>query len=270
MNATKKILITFDVEEFDLPLEYNKHIPINEQLRVGKEGVEAIADILSTPHVTATLFTTAFFAQNNIECIKALAEKHEIGSHSLSHTSFNESDIKLSREKLEEITGKTIHGFRMPRMQKIDPAVIWNAGYSYNSSINPTWLPGRYNNLHTPRRPFMEGSLIQCPVSVTPYLRIPLFWLAFKNMPYKLYLRMVLQALAYDGYVCLYFHPWEFINISGYQLPFFIKKGSKGKLLMKMKKLINDLSEEGEFMTMNQYVKEKILLNNNSIIQKLL
>ncbi len=251
--------MTFDVEEFDLPLEYNQQISLQEQLVTGYNGLQRIEDILNSAAASTTLFTTAVFAENFPNDIRELSEKHEIASHCFSHSTFEEKDLQRSKEKLESITGKKITGLRMPRMRKVEPGLVREAGYAYNSSINPTWLPGRYNNLKVPRLPFKENNLLQFPVSVSPHLRIPLFWLAFKNMPYHLYLRIVLQTLKHDGYVCLYFHPWEFIDLSVYKIPSYIKKGSKNKLLIKMKRLVADLSNEGEFVTMEKYISDNTL-----------
>jgi hypothetical protein len=254
-----KILLTFDVEEFDLPLEYGHRVAPEEQLETGFSGLEAIAGILDTPSVTTTLFTTAVFAEYYPREIRALSDKHEIASHSYSHTRYVEGDILRSKEYLEILTGKKIRGLRMPRMQKVNPKLVSQAGYMYHSNINPTWLPGRYNNLSAPRLPYREGGLMQFPVSVSPHLRIPLFWLAFKTMPYRLYLRLVLQTLRRDHVVCLYFHPWEFADLSASRVPYYIRRRSGNELLRRMKRLVADLSKEGEFVTMDRYMQENFL-----------
>jgi peptidoglycan/xylan/chitin deacetylase (PgdA/CDA1 family) len=254
MVTDKKILLSFDVEEFDLPLEYRQKISSDEQLEVGYTGLQQMKAITNLQHVQCTLFTTAFFADHFPVDIKSLSEKHEIASHTYFHSAFKEGDLKKSKEKLESITGKPVYGLRMPRMKFINADTVSEAGYQYNSSINPTWIPGRYNNLRFPRKIFSENGLTQVPVSVTPHLRIPLFWLAFKNMPYSVFIKLALQTLRHDGYICLYFHPWELIDLSGYKLPFYVKRGSNKKLLQKLYKLIKNLSDEGEFITMNEFV----------------
>jgi len=38
MQKEKKILLSFDVEEFDLPLEYDQSISIEQQLEMGERG----------------------------------------------------------------------------------------------------------------------------------------------------------------------------------------------------------------------------------------
>src|SRR5262245_5866719 len=103
----------------------------------------------------------------------------------------------------------------------------------------------------------MNSSLVQLPVSVTPHLRIPLFWLSFKNMPLPIYLQLARQTLQQDGYLCLYFHPWEFTDLSAYKLPWYLKTGSNKKLLKKFVRLIKALSGEGEFKTINSFLNEQ-------------
>lgn len=263
MKSERKILLSFDVEEFDLPLEYGQTIPSDEQLQVGYRGLTAIAPLLDTSGICTTLFTTAFFAQHYPEKIKQLSSAHEIASHSFYHSTFNENDLQTSREVLEAITGNAVSGLRMPRMRKVAPAAVLDAGYTYNSSINPTWVPGRYNNLHLPRHPFAEEKILQFPVSVTPHLRIPLFWLAFKNLPYPVFLKLALQTLAHDGYLCLYFHPWEFTDIDSYPIPAYLKRNSKEKLLQKLLRLVKDLSNEGNYMRMDDFIKTYPLLKES-------
>ncbi|MBE7173243.1 MAG: DUF3473 domain-containing protein [Williamsia sp.] len=258
MQPNPKILLSFDVEEFDLPLEYGQAISQEEQLATGYRGLEQIGGLLQLPGVCTTLFTTAFFAAHYPEAIKALGSRHEIASHTYYHSSFAVEDLQQSKNKLEEIAGKKVTGLRMPRMKPVHPSLVAAAGYGYNSSFNPTWIPGRYNNLHLPRMPFRKDALVQFPVSVTPHLRIPLFWLAFKNMPYITFLKLALQTMRYDGHISLYFHPWEFVDLSGYRLPPYTRRGSKGTLLVKLQRLLRHLSAEGEFCTMHEFITRNL------------
>ena len=67
------------------------------------------------------------------------------------------------------------------------------AGYCYDASIHPTWLPGRYNNLHLPKTSYFDNELLRIPASVSPTLRIPLFWLSFKNFPFEYYKKLAIK-----------------------------------------------------------------------------
>lgn len=245
----KKVFLSFDVEEFDMPLEYQHAISVADQMQVGINGLDAIQPVLE--RAPSTLFTTANFANHFPERIRMLAEKHEIASHTFYHTDYETADLLKSRIKLEEITGKKVTGLRMPRMRPVLMKDVLEAGYQYDSSINPTWLPGRYNNFHLPRTAYKEENVIRIPASVSPGIRIPLFWLSFKNMPYAAYKQLCLQTLAKDGYLCLYFHPWEFTSIEPYGLPAYTRRWCGPKLVERLLQLVHDLSKEACFDTMN-------------------
>lgn len=249
---SKKVLLSFDVEEFDMPLEYHHAIEVEDQMRIGIEGLDAITPILES--VPCTLFTTANFANHYPERILTLSLSHEIASHTFYHTAFETEDLLKSRLRLEEITGKKVSGLRMPRMRPVLMEDVKAAGYAYDSSINPTWLPGRYNNFHLPRTVYTEGGIKRIPASVSPSIRIPLFWLSFKNMPYALYLQLCKQTLAKDGYLCLYFHPWEFTPIEQFGLPAYTRRWCGPALVNRLTKLIKDLSTDADFCTMKQLV----------------
>lgn len=251
------VLLSFDVEEFDMPLEYNFAISPEEQMRVGKQGLDAIASVLADPAITSTLFTTANFAMHYPTAVQQLARQHEIASHTFYHSDFTNEHLLLSKQKLEEISGQTITGLRMPRMRKVSMQEVKKAGYLYDSSVNPTWLPGRYNNLHLPRTLYLDEGMIRVPASVSPFLRIPLFWLSFKNLPYAVFKQLSLQTLKKDGYLCLYFHPWEFTDIAHYGLPGFTKKHHGLVLLNRLQQLIKDLKKESDFISMNEFVKQE-------------
>ncbi len=248
------ILLTFDVEEFDIPLEYGYKIEPDEQLEIGKKGLDVLMPLINAHAISTTMFTTANFALHFPEAVKQMAEHHEIGSHTYYHSRFENADLLKSKQTLEEISGKLVTGLRMPRMQKANIYEIKKAGYVYDCSINPTWIPGRYNNLHKPRVFYNEDGIIRIPASVSPIMRLPLFWLGFKNYPYKLFRRLCFKCLEADGYVCLYFHPWEFVDINQYTLPGYVKNLCGEQLLNRLNNLIQDLRKEFEFSSIQRFL----------------
>lgn len=250
-----KILLSFDVEEFDMPLEYGFNISLNQQMQVGKAGLDKLMPILQDPTIQTTLFTTANFANHYPELIQQLAYQHEIASHTFYHSSYATEDLKASRERLSEIIQKEVVGLRMPRMKQVPVADKIQAGYTYDASIHPTWIPGRYNNLHLPRKLYLDEGLFRVPASVSTFLRIPLFWLSFKNFPYALYLQLALHTLKQEGFLSLYFHPWEFVDIQSFGLPRYATKGCQSVLFEKLNQLIRDLKPHGEFITYQDFVK---------------
>jgi peptidoglycan/xylan/chitin deacetylase (PgdA/CDA1 family) len=254
----KTILLTFDIEEFDLPNEYGNFISIDEQIRVSTSGLAEVVSLLKKKHIKATFFVTAMFAEQNPLLIREISENNEVASHTYFHSSFENNHVISSKVKLEEITGEKIYGFRMPRLEKIDLQIVKNAGYAYDSSINPTFIPGRYNNLHKPRKLFIEKKtgLKILPFSVSPIIRFPLFWLSFKNIGYNLYLFLCKRALHKDKYLHLCFHPWEFSNIGHYKIPDCTKKISGNEFIERFDRLLNDLKKEGEFSTIIDFIEK--------------
>lgn len=252
----KKILLTFDLEEFDLPAEFGCSITETEQNQVTLNGLESLTGLLAKYKIPATFFTTSAFALRNPELVKGLAGTHEIASHSINHSSFNIGDLRESREVLENITRSSVKGFRMPRFAEIRKNKVEEAGYTYDSSVNPTLIPGRYNKLLAGRKihTIKDRGLIEVPVSVVPLLRFPLFWLSFKNIPYPAYLMLCRFTLRYDSCLVLYFHPWEFAELQSFKIPWYIKSISGGDMLKRFERLIADLGSDGDFCTVSGYL----------------
>lgn len=237
-----------------MPLEYGHPIDPVRQLEVGREGLEKILPLLSKEGFMATLFTTAHFAENHPEAIRELAERHEIASHTWHHSRFETADLAESRRRLSEISGKEVKGLRMPRMRQVPMSDVAAAGYTYDASMHPTWLPGRYNHLDKPRTIHRNGDVTRVPASVSPTFRIPLFWLAFKNYPYPLYLHLCRRVLEKDGYLSLYFHPWEFTDVGMFGLPAYTVRGCGGWLLEHLHRLVDELGRESEFVAMGSLI----------------
>ncbi|MDP9041640.1 MAG: polysaccharide deacetylase [Bacteroidota bacterium] len=255
--------MSFDVEEFDIALDYNNSISKEEQLAVGYRGLVNVMKLLAKhDQIKCTFFTTAFFATHFPETIQNISVRHEIASHTCSNSSFKKGDLLISKTVLEEITSQPIHGFRMPQMKTIEMKELKKVPYSYDASINPTWLPGRYNNLNISRTAFYEDGMVRIPASVSTNLRIPLFWLSFKNFPYSYFKLLAKAALKKDGYLSLYFHPWEFTDLSAYKIPWFIKNHSKAALLNKLNHFIEDFQKNAEFITMYDFLKRKTFIQN--------
>lgn len=242
-------LLSFDIEEFDMPFEYGKDISFEDQISISVTGCNHILDLLTKHKLKATFFSTAVFAINAPEIIARIKrDGHELASHTYHHSKFEEADLLASKKKLEEISGLRINGFRMPRMMPVSQQAIEQAGYAYNSSINPTYLPGRYNNLKVSRRFFKEGRTWQIPASVTPIFRIPLFWLSFHNFPLWYYKHLIHRTYQRDNYVNIYFHPWEFTDLTDterFGFPKYVSKNSGVRMIERMDNLMAWINQKG-------------------------
>lgn len=254
------IYLSFDIEEFDMPKEYGYDIPFGQQISVSREGLIAILDLLKKYDIRATFFSTVIFAEQVADLIHRLIDEgHELASHSYYHSEFKIDDLENSRETLEGLFKVPITGLRMPRMKEVNAEDVKRAGFEYNSSINPTYLPGRYNKLSSPKRYFREGDLWQIPAAVS-WFRIPLFWLSFHNFPLWLYKFLLKRCVASVGYAALYFHPWEFTDLhqKEYNFPSYVMRNSGEQMIARFEQLLQYIKKQGwKTGTYNQIITNK-------------
>lgn len=241
------IYLSFDIEEFDMPKEYGYDIAFERQIAISRKGLTAILDLLKKHQMRATFFSTVVFAQQVPDLISRLIEEgHELASHTYYHSDFENEHLKRSKEALEQQFGVTVEGLRMPRMLEVSAEEVKKAGYRYNSSVNPTFLPGRYNKLHVPKRFFNENGLWQIPAAVS-WFRFPLFWLSFHNLPLWLYRFLLKRSVKNIGYAALYFHPWEFTDLhqKEFNFPAYVMRNSGEKMITRFDSLLTFIKQQG-------------------------
>ena len=258
-----KILLSFDTEEFDVPKEHGVDFTLEQGMEVSKVGTNRILDVLKENGVKATFFCTGNFARLAPEVMRRiLDEGHEVACHGVDHWQPKETDFVESKQIVEQVTGLKVKGYRQPRMFPVVESEIKRAGYLYNSSLNPAFIPGRYMHLTAPRTPFMKDGVLQIPASVTPLLRFPLFWLSLHNLPEGLYHWLVRRTLKHDGHFVTYFHPWEFYDLKEhpeFKMPFIIKNHSGRQMMQRLDSLIKMLKAKGsEFITYTDYSEQTI------------
>lgn len=256
-----KVCLSFDFEEFDLPREHGVAIPTDEAVRISADGACQILDLLARHGVRATAFCTRTFAEGAPETIRRLvAGGHEVAAHGLEHS--NPGDPRRCREELERICGCPVIGYRCPRMEAVDDAALVAAGYRYDASLHPTFLPGRYCHLASSRTPFVRKGLREIPASVTPFLRLPLFWLSLHLLPERFYRMMARRTLSHDGTLVLYFHPWEFSSelpkrAAGLKVPRHVRVNLGRPMVERLERLVLDLRRTGaEFLPIGELAAE--------------
>ncbi|PWS26093.1 polysaccharide deacetylase [Pedobacter yonginense] len=254
------VLLSFDIEEFDMPFEYGKEISFSDQIAISRAGTIAILNLLDKYEVKATFFCTVTFAENIPDLIKRITDScHELASHGYYHSDFKPEHLLQSKIKLEELSGKEILGYRMARMMPVDEKEVAKAGYAYNTSINPTYLPGRYNNFNVSRTFFKKENVLQIPASVSPLVRFPLFWLSFHNLPLVAYKALASWTYKKDHYLNIYFHPWEFTDLDNFErfgFPGYVRKNTGDKMIQRMDKLISWMkSKKYPFGTFRDFIK---------------
>lgn len=117
-------ILTFDVEEWF-------HLLDNDSTNTEKqwnnyppriyENMDRIFDILEKTNTRATFFIIGWIAKKYPDIVRRIADKYEIGSHTMNHQliwkqgkeSF-QKDLQTSLKLLEDITGKPVKYFRAP------------------------------------------------------------------------------------------------------------------------------------------------------------
>lgn len=250
-GAEPTVYLSFDVEEFDLPNECGGSMSLDEQVALGRAGVETLLPRLEALDLSTTLFTTARFAEHAVDLLVPAVRRHEIASHALRHDTFEDGDYAASRTSLEQTLNTSVVGFRRPRLQPIDVQLCRDAGYLYDSSENPIRLPGRYDNRHLPRTPRLDQGLLRIPVSCSPSMRLPLFWLSWGSIPMPILRHALDRTLEHDGQLVLFFHPWEFIDLPrSLPMPRVVRRRCGPRLLDRVTKELRRLKHRAVFKPM--------------------
>ncbi len=187
-------------------------VDLENDLRSNKcKSIEVIVpkllDFFDDYKVEATFFTVTNLLEKYESTIKDISKKHEIASHSHTHSRLNSGnadfEIKTSKEKLEEYGFKCL-GFRAPGavITKNHFSLLKKHGYRYDSSL-AGFFPGRYCNLNLPGRPFVKKGILEFP--------IPSFFFGVNSSLSYLKLLHPVSKVFSQKYL-FYLHPWEFLE----------------------------------------------------------
>jgi peptidoglycan-N-acetylglucosamine deacetylase len=184
-----------------------------------------ILDLCEDLNRRATFFTIGRVAEAAPQLIRDIAARgHEIAFHSHAHVPLTEEDparfrheSKTDKERLEQLAGKSVTGFRAPRFS-LTPKSLWaldvlgELGFRYSSSIMPTNI-SLYGFPGAPRTPFLwPNGIIELPLPVAQcgLLRVPyLGGIYLYIMPLWLVRRWIAKADARE-ILWTYAHPYDF------------------------------------------------------------
>ncbi len=250
-----------------------------------------ILEILKEKNITATFFVVADVAQRYHAITEALKKsKHEIGSHSLTHSSAIDSKTKMAiqtperwlneqkeaKKILENIFDREIIGFRAPNAYianwmipllrdlgfRYDSSIAYNSLYSKtNVRLNripsiPYWLNSETLGSENPDSQLMElpWSRFRIPGGIVMPAGGAFF---FRIFGYR-YFKMVLKIALKQGDSMFYMHPLD-ISVRKFPLQnfssrpgYWIGKGEKTE-----KRFIRLLDEfEGRFCSCAEVYKK--------------
>lgn len=117
-------VLTFDVEEWFHLLDFDATRGVEQwdqyEVRI-YENVERILNLLEETNTKATFFVIGWVAKNYPDIVQRIAEKYEIGSHTMTHQLVWQQspqefrkDVEASVKLLEDITGQKVTSFRAP------------------------------------------------------------------------------------------------------------------------------------------------------------
>jgi peptidoglycan/xylan/chitin deacetylase (PgdA/CDA1 family) len=222
----KTVCFTIDVEpDFGGLLE--------EDVYYGKDDLFKLEKIVKENKIKLTAFVTGKTLEDNPEILSRLVSMHaEIECHSYSHRVGHGSkleDIEHGIKTYEKLVGRTPMGYRAPQgiISKKEVLFLDSKGIKFDSSIFPTYFPGRYNHLQFPLQPFkMEGAnLLEIPFSVIPWIRIP-FGLSYMQLLGFRTFQLLFKVFGQPNLIVFDFHTYELGKLPSYsQLPLGAKVG---------------------------------------------
>lgn len=189
--------------------------------------MDRMLELMAVNDVKATCFVLGWVAERKPGLLRRLtAAGHEVASHGYRHDLVHEltpaeflSDVRRSKDVLEEITGERVRGYRAPSFSLTDWAIplLEEAGFEYDSSFFPTTVTrDRYSKpeilLNSDLSRLRPGGLTEVPLSCLQIGRHALPWAGggyFRLLPYPLFKKGVDRILRSGRPYVFYIHPWE-------------------------------------------------------------
>ncbi|HRY28844.1 MAG TPA: polysaccharide deacetylase family protein [Elusimicrobiota bacterium] len=240
----KTLLLTCDLEDFDVPADFGFSISEEKAREVTSEGLRRVLELAGRLQGRMTFFVTASVVERFGEQIRELARMgHEIGVHAalpVSEGAFRAEEIQSlerARLRLEREINARVYGFRSHKLRLPVDGLLGAAGYAYDSSLHPTYVPGRYCHLFKSRAIASSGGVIEVPISVTPLLRLPFSWFWMRNGGIA-YLKICsLWAWSQQDFLNVYFHNWDLADLEKPvlrgRLPRFVRNNA-GETMVKL------------------------------------
>ena len=213
-----------------------------------RTAVPRILELLDELELPAVFFVIARDAEAQAPLLRSMAGVgHEIASHSLTHPQpFRTLDdaalareVGESRARLRAASGAEVAGFRAPAWD-VDARVlraVADAGYRYDASTFPTpvliasrlaayrrsadkrsiFAMDLIGHAFAPTAPHPAAAnghgLVEFPVAVTPWLRLPVYHTLTYLVPHWLTRRTLRAALRSGAPLCYEFHAADLLDL---------------------------------------------------------
>lgn len=219
-------ILTFDVEEWFHLLDYSatkgEEQWKNYEVRI-HENMERIFRILEETDTKATFFIIGWIAKTYPEVVKKIAEKYEIGSHTMTHqlvwqqrpAEFRQ-DVDSSIKLLQDITGRPVKYFRAPGFSiRKEEAWAFEDLHNLGIEIDCSVFPAAHAHGGMPQFPKAAPTIIEhngikmkeLPITLGKFMGKNLIYSGggyFRLFPYSLIKRLTKQNTEYN---LAYIHP---------------------------------------------------------------
>lgn len=219
-------ILTFDVEEWFHLLDFSATKSEEQwkkyEVRI-HENMERIFQILDKHNTKATFFIIGWIAKTYPEVVRRIAEKYEIGSHTMTHQLVWQQspaefkhDVEASIKLLQDITGKPVKYFRAPGYSiRKSEAYAFETLADLGIEIDCSVFPAKHAHGGMPGFPATGPCIIEHNGTKIKELPISLGKVAGKNIiysgggyfrlfPYSLIKRLTHQNATYN---MAYLHP---------------------------------------------------------------
>lgn len=264
-----------------------------------RTAVPRLLELLAELGVPAVLFTIARDADAQRGLLRqAVASGHEVASHSLTHPQpFRTLDdaglrreVCTSRERLSAACAADIAGFRAPAWD-VDArvlAMVREAGYRYDASVFPTpvlitsrlaayrrstgkrsiFSMDLIGHAFAPVHPHQcgngAGDLVEFPIAVTPWLRMPVYHTFTYFVP-DWFFRRGLRALLRSGLpVCYEFHAADLLDFERDGVDSHMKRHPGMALGLETKRarlraILREIAAARRVVTYSQALEERLV-----------
>ena len=219
-------ILTFDVEEWFHLLDFDATRTEDKwdtyEVRI-HDNVDRVFRILDETDTKATFFIIGWIAKKYPELVKKIADKYEIGSHTMTHQlvwqqSQDEfrNDVDSSIKLLQDITGKPVKYFRAPGFSiRESEAWAFDIMADLGIEIDCSVFPAAHAHGGLPQYPAPVPTIIEhngvrikeLPISTCNVMGKPIIFSGggyFRLLPYGAIRKMTLQN---PDYTLAYIHP---------------------------------------------------------------
>ena len=219
-------ILTFDVEEWFHLLDFDATRTEDKwgeyEVRIHK-NMERIFRILEDTDTKATFFVIGWIAKTYPEVVRKIAEKYEIGSHTMTHQLVWQQkpeefrrDVESSIKLLQDITGKPVKYFRAPGYSiRESEAYAFDILAELGIEIDCSVFPAKHAHGGMPQFPTAAPSIIEhngtrmkeLPITLGKFMSKNIIYSGggyFRLFPYSLIKRLTKQN---GDYNMAYIHP---------------------------------------------------------------